>query len=86
MHTSSALEHGREKRPFRASLAGSCISICKAGGEREPPSDHLASSLTGVTRGKRLAVLIGQKEAVAIAVRNEVPLLNKYSAEKGEQD
>jgi exodeoxyribonuclease V alpha subunit len=25
---------------------------------------------TGVTRGKRLVVLVGQKEAVAIAVRN----------------
>jgi exodeoxyribonuclease V alpha subunit len=25
---------------------------------------------TGVTRGKRLAVLIGQKKAIAIAVRN----------------
>ena len=25
---------------------------------------------TGVTRGKRLAVLVGQKKAVAIAVRN----------------
>src|SRR4051794_32671729 len=28
------------------------------------------SSLHGVTRGKRLIVLIGQKKAVAIAVRN----------------
>ena len=25
---------------------------------------------TGVTRGKRLAVLVGQKQAIAIAVRN----------------
>ena len=26
--------------------------------------------MTGVTRGKRLVVLVGQKKAVAIAVRN----------------
>ena len=26
--------------------------------------------LTGITRGKRLVVLVGQKKAVAIAVRN----------------
>jgi exodeoxyribonuclease V alpha subunit len=29
-----------------------------------------AARYTGVTRGKRLVVLIGQKKAVAIAVRN----------------
>jgi exodeoxyribonuclease V alpha subunit len=28
---------------------------------------------TGVTRGKRLVVLVGQKKAVAIAVRSEHP-------------
>jgi hypothetical protein len=28
------------------------------------------SSTTGVTRGERLVVLIGQKKAIAIAVRN----------------
>jgi exodeoxyribonuclease V alpha subunit len=33
---------------------------------------HVAAkpSLHGVTRGKRLVVLVGQKKAVAIAVRN----------------
>jgi exodeoxyribonuclease V alpha subunit len=30
----------------------------------------LQRNLTGVTRGKRLVVLVGQKKAVAIAVRN----------------
>ena len=28
---------------------------------------------TGVTRGKRLVVLVGQRRALAIAVRNRVP-------------
>ena len=28
---------------------------------------------TGITRGKRLLVLIGQKKALAIAVRNDRP-------------
>jgi exodeoxyribonuclease V alpha subunit len=28
---------------------------------------------TGITRGKKLVVLIGQKKALAIAVRNDCP-------------
>ncbi len=28
---------------------------------------------TGITRGKRLVVLVGQKKAVAIAMRNQRP-------------
>ena len=36
-----------------------------------PALRHAATKLyTGVTRGKRLVVLVGQKKAVAIAVRN----------------
>jgi len=34
---------------------------------------------TGVTRGKRLVVLVGQKKAVAIAVRNVVSGRRRWS-------
>jgi ATP-dependent exoDNAse (exonuclease V) alpha subunit len=40
---------------------------------KKPASRRVHSSnllYTGVTRGKRLVVLVGQKKAVAIAVRN----------------
>ena len=33
---------------------------------------------TGVTRGKRLVVLVGQKKAVAIAVRNPTSLVEAW--------
>jgi hypothetical protein len=34
------------------------------------PSKELPPGFSGVTRGKRLVVLVGQKKAVAMAVRN----------------
>ena len=36
----------------------------------DPALCHAAAECTGVTRGKKLVVLVGQKKAVAIAVRN----------------
>lgn len=43
-------------------------------GSRDPPSTRLHPlPLTGITRGKRLLVLIGQKKALGIAVRNDRP-------------
>lgn len=39
-------------------------------GDMFPPLVHWKVVYTGVTRGKRLVVLLGQKKAVAIAVRN----------------
>ena len=39
------------------------------GSEETPIADDMRSA-AGVTRGKRLVVLLGQKKAVAIAVKN----------------
>jgi hypothetical protein len=42
---------------------------CSPGSEETPIADDMRS-VAGVTRGKRLVVLLGQKKAVAIAVKN----------------
>ena len=38
-----------------------------------PSSEQITGFLQGITRGKRLLVLIGQKKALGIAVRNDRP-------------
>jgi len=38
-----------------------------------PSSEQITGFLQSITRGKRLLVLIGQKKALAIAVRNDRP-------------
>jgi hypothetical protein len=51
-----------------ALLKRSSSSLKTTLGATQPTT--LRASITGVTRGKRLVVLVGQKKAVAIAVRN----------------
>jgi ATP-dependent exoDNAse (exonuclease V) alpha subunit len=36
-------------------------------------SEQITGFLQGITRGKRLLVLVGQKKALGIAVRNDRP-------------
>jgi exodeoxyribonuclease V alpha subunit len=38
-----------------------------------PASEQIRVFETGITRGKRLLVMIGQKKALGIAVRNDRP-------------
>ncbi len=38
-----------------------------------PSSEHTTGFLQGITRGKRLLVLVGQKKALGIAVHNDRP-------------
>jgi hypothetical protein len=38
-----------------------------------PSSQQITGFLEGITRGKRLLVLVGQKKALGIAVRNDRP-------------
>ena len=54
-------------------ISGSKVRVLCAHHEKQAPSDAMLQRIlpyTGVTRGKRLVVLVGQKKAVAIAVRN----------------
>jgi hypothetical protein len=43
--------------------------VCNGDDHTEPWPDRKRLLYTGITRGKRLVVLVGQKKAVAIAVR-----------------
>jgi exodeoxyribonuclease V alpha subunit len=59
------------------------ITIHKSQGSEFPAGDPLATQhymlllrnliYTGITRGKKLVVVIGQKKALSIAVRNDRP-------------
>jgi ATP-dependent exoDNAse (exonuclease V) alpha subunit len=43
---------------------------CRDTGPRSKPASKALSRYTGITRGKKLLVLVGQKKAIAIVVRN----------------